>query len=89
MPTPSAETSLGLLNCNNIHKSVGRFVSRARTSASHPEHLSGKARMEKHENHRPAHDFEYLHDFCVVWPFEVPKFRSLESDFGELGDRFF
>jgi len=42
---------------------------------------------KKHENYPPAHYFEYLYDLCLVRPSQVPNFRSLESDSGELGNR--
>jgi hypothetical protein len=39
-------------------------------------------------NYRPAYHFKHFHDLRLVRPPEVPQFRPLEGDLGELGHRF-
>src|SRR5580698_4768615 len=89
LPALPAGSPRHLLSAHKYNHCMGQVVSRAHKAASHQERISRKARTENHENDPPAHHFECLHDLCLVWPPEVPHFRSLESDSGELGHRFF
>jgi hypothetical protein len=48
-----------------------------------------KGKQSPHEDDRATHDFKYLHDLRLVRSLEVSGGAALQSDLGQLVDRFF